>query len=210
MANDDAQCTGGDWADPSGRESAVVGVLEPGTYRLAVGSCTPGNFTLHVQHVSPALAARDAGRLPTGRGRVSGTLTAASRLDVDCSGLGVPTSGEDFRWYVACGGESVLFSLCPSDGGTFSRARALPDGEPLRFDPEILVWNGFAGRPNICNDDGDSTLDCTGTGGDAANYGSRLHVPASRGLNAILVDERHGDTLPDGTGMTYTLAYTVP
>ena len=55
------------------------------------------------------------------------------------------------------------------------------------------------------NDDGPSTANCVGTGGDTLPFGSRLaSVTVPRGLNALFVDSRTG-----ASGMAYTLRYTV-
>jgi hypothetical protein len=196
LANDDAHCSGGDWRHPSGYESAIGGLLAAGTYRIAVGGCGSGNFTMHVQHLPASLAAYHEGRI-SGSGTAATHLAGTSRLTSTCGG---GASGEDLRWFSACGGEPALVSTCTSDGGTYARS----NGTAI-FDPSIYTWAGTSGGVSACNDDGGSSFDCRGTGGDTANYGSRLAITASRGINGVVVDERTG-----GSGMAYTLAYSVP
>ena len=200
MANDDAACTAGDWTDARGYESSIAGLLQPGTYRLAVGGCEAGNFVLHAQHVPVSVASYYEGRM-TGAGTASTYLTGASRLTSVCGGT---ASGEDLRWYTSCGGQSALFSLCQSDGGNYSRASG-----GVRFDPALYAWLPITGGLGTCNDDGGRGFVCQGWGGDSANYGSRLNITTTRGLNTIVVDERSGGT-PGDHGMDYTLAWSVP
>jgi hypothetical protein len=216
MANDDASCTGsgnpqsgGGWLESHGYESAIAGELAPGTYRISVGGCATGNFTLHVQHMPATLGSYLMGQIHADyEGQylpISPTLTThtassylagASRV----SGLycGGSPSGEDVRWFTSCGNtnDAAVFSLCQTDGGTYSRARPEPGGGgTLYFDPVLDTWNGLAGDLGECNDDGaipnvNPPFNCQGTGGDTANYGSRLRVYLHRGINAVIVDER--------------------
>ncbi|MFZ5445997.1 MAG: M12 family metallopeptidase [Myxococcota bacterium] len=200
FANDDAACGGaGDWKDARGYESAVAGLLQPGTYRVAVGGCEAGNFVLHVQHVPLSVTSYFEGRIQ-GAGSASTYLTGASRLTSVCGGT---ASGEDLRWFTSCGGKPALFSLCQADGGNFSRASG-----GVKFDPAIYAWLPQTGGLGVCNDDGGSAFVCQGFGGDTANYGSRLSTTSARGLNTIVVDERSGGT-PNDHGMDYTLAWSV-
>jgi hypothetical protein len=230
MANDDASCLGGnaniefggDWREPHGYESAIAGELAPGTYRISVGGCATGTFTLHVQHMPVALGSFFEGRihadyeglrLPDNYSLQTHTastyLAGASRLSSTCGGA---ASGEDVRWFTSCGntGDSAVFSLCQGDGATYSRALPQPNGgAPVYFDPVLYTWNGRAGDFGECNDNFfinglNPPFNCQGTGGDAVNLGSRLRVSLHRGLNGVIVDERSG-----GSGMTYTLVYRI-
>jgi hypothetical protein len=218
MANDDVGCTGGDWRHPSGYESAVGGYLAAGTYLVSVSGCATGAFTLHAQHMPVALGAyyegvlRGAGVANTatfgtayGARGASGTgttdwtyLTGTSALSGSCGGT---ASAEDVRWFVACGGQSALFSVCASDGGQYTRSNGTRS-----FDPAIYLWRGTSGDldGSACNDDGGSGNDCVGTGGDSNNWGSRLATSANRGLNAVVVDERSGGS---GTDWTQSMNY---
>src|SRR5690606_7236305 len=118
-------------------------------------------------------------------------------------------SGEDLRWFLTCGGQAQLFSLCASDGGSFERRQ----GTSTFFDPSLYVLSGQTGMQVVCNDDGGTMggTDCVGTApepavsGDLAAYGSRLNdVLVPRGIAYVVVDERTG-----GDGMNYTLRYIV-
>lgn len=201
LCNDNAGCTTGgfQWS----AESRTAGVLGVGTYFVSVGACNPGNaypggFTLHLQHMpvragsylhTPQLAGDG-----TARASLSGVSAASSAT---CGGTG---SGEDVRWFVSCGAQPQLFSLCQGDGGTFTRR----SGSTL-YDPVMYLRSAQTGSDVTCNDDGPSTANCVGTGGDTLPFGSRLaSVTVPRGLNALFVDSRTG-----ASGMAYTLRYTV-
>lgn len=114
----------------------------------------------------------------------------------------IGNSGEDVRWFVTCGGQAEFFSLCSSDGGGFTRQSG-----SATFDPVLYMRSAQSGAETACNDDGGTVggTACAGTGGDAAQYGSRFNnVVAPRGLNTVFVDER-----TQASGMNYTLRYTV-
>lgn len=69
----------------------------------------------------------------------------------------------------------------------------------------MYLRSAQTGSDVTCNDDGPSTANCVGTGGDTRPYGARLaNVTVPRGLNALFVDSRTG-----ASGMAYTLRYTV-
>ena len=90
----------------------------------------------------------------------------------------------------------------------FSVSNVAPDDESVN-DPSMYIYSGQTGSQIICNDDGTSMggTNCvgTGTGQDGAQYGSRLNnVSVPRGIFASFVDERTG-----GSGMNYTLRYTI-
>lgn len=200
FGNDDSTCTGGDWLDTRGYESRISGLLQAGTYRLSVGGCASENFVLHVQHLPQGLGSYYEGQL-TGSGVASTYLTGDSRLSSVCGGA---PSGEDVRWYTSCGAQSAFFSMCMSDGGDYVRSNG-----SVSFDPVLYSWTGQSAAIGDCNDDGGSGFSCQGTGGDTANYGSRLSVTTSRGINGVVVDERSSGT-PNGHGLDYELFYTVP
>jgi hypothetical protein len=197
MSNDDAGCTGGDWQNPSGFESRVAGTLNAGTYYVSVGGCATGLFRLRVQHLPAAGSNFIAARL-SGTGTATGTLAGASQA-TSSSNLG-GSSGEDVRWFTACGAQTATLSVCTQDGGTFSRTNASGTHDPI-----LYVRSGQTGAQSLYNDDG-TGFACAGTGGDTANYGSRLAGAAlTRGVHAAFVDSR-----ASVNGMTYTLAYAVP
>lgn len=218
--NDDARCTTGGFT--STYQSQVALVLDKGAYNVAVGGCGTGRFFLHLQQLQlpggdttglQRLASQAISTPLAGSGVASGTLTGASAWTSTCGG---DWSGEDLRWFLSCGGQPQTFSLCRSDGGTYSRQI----GSTL-FDPVLTmispryagayVYNGTYpdtnGVASGCNDDAirSATDDCAGTGGDTFQYGARLRdIPSARGINAIYVDSRG-----NASGMTYSLAYTV-
>jgi hypothetical protein len=196
MCNDDASCASGGFA--SRLESRVSGLLEPGTYFVAVGGCGAGAFTLHLQ-AQPTNAAAYFYTLPlAGDSTTSTVLTGAGLSSGTCGGA---AAGEDARWFVTCGDEYQFFSVCPGDGGGFTRQTA--DGNT--HDPVLYLRSAQLGADTACNDDGDAMVDCGGTGGDRARYGARLSgVRARRGLNTVYVDERNATS-----GMQYTLRYAV-
>jgi hypothetical protein len=203
MCNDDSHCTTSGFT--SGLQSQVARVLDSGRYYVSVAGYggAAGNFTLHIQHLPTSIGSYFYDDPIAGTGTTSTYLIGTSVASGTCGGT---ASGEDVRWFTSCGGQPALLSLCASDGGTFSRSNGA-----VNFDPVMYTWNGTTGAAGACNDNGrallplGNTRDCRGTGGDAAHLGSRLSVTAQRGINGVVVDERAG-----GTGMTYTLAYTVP
>lgn len=196
LCNDNAGCTTGgfQWAG----ESRTAGVLGVGTYFVSVSERDSRSFTLHLQHMpvragsyfyTPQLAGDG-----TARASLTGTSAASSAT---CGGTG---SGEDVRWFVSCGAQPQLFSLCQGDGGAFTRQSG-----SNTYDPVMYLRSAQTGSDVTCNDDGPSTSNCVGTGGDTRPFGSRLaSVTVPRGLNALFVDSRTG-----GPGMTYSLRYTV-
>lgn len=197
--DDDAWCATGGFT--SVRQSRVAVWLDPGTYYVAVGGCGSGDFRLHVQHIRRDSASYFyTGSRLTGTGTTSTFLLAGSRSTPSCA-AGLGASGEDARWLLACGGETPTFSLCPWDGGSFVRSTS--------FDPVLYVRSARTAYEPMCNDDappGPAGEICTGTGGDASPYGSRIsNLPLHRGIHALVVDERH--TIG---GMDYTLSYSAP
>ena len=85
-------------------------------------------------------------------------------------------------------------------------------GTTYTFDPVMYVRSALDGSERGCNDDGGSAgaADCHGTGGDAANYGSRVAPTAfaslRRGLHLLYVDSLTGT----GGPMTFTVSYLTP
>lgn len=201
LCNDDGGCGSGTAGFTSGLNSRTAGVLNAGTWYVAVGGCGTGAFTLRVQHLSTTLGSFFySGRLQ-GDGTASTVLVGSSRIAGTCGGT---SSGEDVRWFVTCGARQQFFSLCASDGGTYTRRSS-----SATFDPAMYIRTALTGSESVCNDDGGtmggSNCRGTGTGDLTSSYGSRLNnVTAGRGLHALVVDERSG-----GSGMSYTLRYIV-
>jgi hypothetical protein len=200
MCNDDASCSTGGFT--SIRQSRVARILNAGTYYVSVGGYNgaTGSFALHIQLLPTEIGSYFYDTPLDGDSSTATYLLGSSRISSICGGA---ASGEDVRWWVSCGNSAPgLFSLCASDGGSYTRQSG-----PTSYDPALQFWTGQLGGVSACNDDGGAAYDCrgTGVGADSANYGSRLTPSSSRGLNAIIVDERTG-----GSGMTYTLRYTVP
>ena len=195
LCNDDAACVSGGFS--SWTQSRTAGVLNPGTYYVSVGGCSTGNFTLHLQHMPTSAGSYFYPAQFSGDGTTTARLVFASAAASTCGGTG---SGEDVRWFVSCGAQPQLFSLCQGDGGAFTRQSG-----SNTYDPVMYLRSAQTGSDVTCNDDGPSASNCVGTGGDARPYGSRLaSVTVPRGLNALFVDSRTG-----GPGMIYSLRYTV-
>lgn len=196
--DDDAGCATGGFT--SGRQSRFAVALAEGSYAIAVSGSRPtdrGAFTLRVQHLPTSYGSYFYEAPIAGAMDVQDVLVGVSARAPACT---VGASGEDVRWFVSCGGAaSSLFSVCQADGGTFVRASG-----PTTYDPVLYVYSALTGTQAQCNDDGGSAYDCRGTGGDSANYGSRISASMPRGLNALVVDERLRRN-----GMNYTLHYEV-
>jgi hypothetical protein len=204
LCNDDASCTTGGFT--TGLEARTAGVLAAGTYYLAVGGCGTGTFILRGQAISDDVGSFFYPSRLLGDGMTTTVLVGTSASSSTCGGT---ASGEDVRWILTCGGQTHLFSLCTSDGGSFERR----EGTSTFYDPALYVRSASTGAITTCNDDGGSMggTACTGTAplpavaGDTAAYGSRLNdVTLPRGISAVFVDERTG-----GSGMNYTLRYIV-
>jgi hypothetical protein len=198
LCNDDAGCTVGGFTNVG--QSMISGDLAAGTYYIAVGGCGTGAFTLHLQMIGDSFSRFIYGTPLTGTGNTPSTVLISGSRHVPGCTLG--PSGEDLRYFVTCGTRAQLFSLCQSDGGSFSRRIGAVD-----YDPAISLWSANTGTEIACNDDGGSMggVNCAGTGGDALNYGSRLNnITTPRGLAAVLIDERRNPN-----GMTYVLHYAV-
>jgi len=195
--NDDALCSVGGFT--STLQSRFAAVLNAGTYSVAVSGylAATGAFTLHVQHVPASYGNNFIAAPITGTGTATATLAG--------TGVRVPTctigpSAEDVRWFMTCGSATAtLLSLCSADGGTYVRQ----SGATL-YDPVVYVYSGQSGTQAQCNDDGPSGTACQGTGGNTANYGSRISTTFPRGVHAVVVDDR---TQP--RGMTYSLRYQI-
>jgi hypothetical protein len=202
--NDDAFCAVGAGGYMSIRESHVAAALGAGTYYLAVGGCGSGPFTLHAQQILYSIGSYFYPTPVTGSGNTSTTLVGTSASSSTCGGT---ASGEDVRWFMTCGEQQQFFSLCQSDARGGVSATWTRRIGTTSYDPSMYIRSGQTGAEVVCNDDGGSMggSNCQGTGGDTAQYGSRLNnVVVPRGINAVFVDERIG-----GSGMQYTLVYQV-
>ncbi len=197
--SDDAGCTTGGFTATN--QSQVAAVLNPGTYYLNVAgfSAAAGAFTLHVQHLAANIGSYFYATPITGTAQTATTSLVGTSVYTPACTLG--TSGEDVRWFTACGASATasLFSLCQSDMGTFTRQIGT-----TTYDPSMAVRGGLTGAEIACNDDGTGTTNCQGTGGDTLTYGSRISVTLPRGISAVVVDER-----TQAAGMQYRLAHVI-
>lgn len=205
MCNDDCGCRGRGDFEPL--ESCVGKMLSAGTYYISVGGFGPsssGDFLLHVQFLPDAIGAFTyTSRLEgTGVTRETNVLSASSASAQMCGSLAAQrtmNSGEDVRWFAACGDtRNVLLSVCQEDGGSWEGE----DSSMVRNDPVLYAFSAQTGAEIACNDDGGSAFSCQPDGG-GPNFGSRLvglNVP--RGIGAVFVDNRN-----DGRLMSYRLAY---
>jgi hypothetical protein len=209
--NDDASCsTGGFTSFTQSRIAMILGSSTgPTTYYLAVTGYNgaSGDFTLHAQHL-PRTGASFFYDTPISGGPTDTSTTLIGTSEASSMTCGGTASGEDVRWFVTCGAQPQLFSLCRSDtGATYTRQI----GTTL-YDPALYMRSAQTGMEVSCNDDGMAmgATDCRGTDGAtttllSSQFGSRLNnVIAPRGINEVFVDERHG-----GSGMQYTLHYQV-
>ncbi len=201
LCNDDGGCGSSAAGFSSGLNSQTAGVLGAGTWYVVVGGCGTGTFTLRVQHLPSNLGSYFYTDRLRGDGSTSTVLVGTGRIAGTCGGT---ASGEDVRWFTTCGGTQQFFSLCASDGGTYTRRIGTTN-----YDPAIYIRSAVTNTESTCNDDGGtmggSNCRGTGSGADTLSYGSRLNnVTTARGLHALVVDERIG-----GSGMTYTLRYIV-
>lgn len=207
LCNDDAFCPTTRDGFTATLQSRTWGRLTAGTYYVVVGGCgAGGDFTLHTQRLPLNLGNEFEGYLGAGLASFSGVLPTSSFGAGTCGGATGTADGEDWRFFVTCGGAQQFFSLCMSDHGTYERHEFSTD-----FDPVLYLRSGSTGTEIACDDDGGTmggTM-CAGTGGDSAGFGSRLNnIVAPRGLNAIFVDSRSGG---DATfaRMNYTVAYFI-
>jgi hypothetical protein len=204
--NDDALCASGSNGWTSGLQSHVSAFLSAGTYYVSVSGCSTGSFVLHGQQLPTTIGSYFYSAPISGSGSEATVLVGSSAQTSLCGG---GASGEDVRWFMTCGGLQQFFSMCQSDSiggvsGTFTRTIGT-----TTYDPSMYIRSGQTGSEVTCNDDGPSMggTNCQGTGGDTANYGSRLNnVVVPRGINAVFVDERVGGTTPQG--MRYTVVWT--
>jgi hypothetical protein len=197
LCNDDGYCASGSNGWNSSLNSRTWGYLTAGTYYLAVGGCSTGAFTLHAQFVPTTVGRFFYPDRLAGDATTSTFLLSTSMTEGLCGGS---ASGEDVRWMISCGDDQEFFSLCQSDLGTFSR-----NINGTLYDPTMYVRSALTGTELVCNDDG-GAANCAGTGGDNAQFGSRISgLAATRGITTVFVD-----TLSGASGMTYTLKYTAP
>jgi hypothetical protein len=205
LCNDDAGC-GGVTGWSSAFQSRTWGMLSTGTYYLAVGGCGQGTFTLKFQHIPVTEGSFFYRDRITGDSSDTTFLIGTNRHSSHCGGT---ISGEDVRWFVTCGGVPQFFSLCEGDGGGYlSRNNTM---ETRRWDPVLYLHSGITGLESACSDTGGAGVDCRGRVGtnlesrtfDTVQGGARFPMAAaSRGINAIVVDER-----TRGSGMNYRLRY---
>jgi hypothetical protein len=202
FCNDDAGCSTGGFTATN--QSRVSGALNAGTYYIAVGGCGTGAFTLKVQRIATSFGSfvyTSSALTGTGTTASTSLISTSRRVPSTCGGSLGP-SGEDVRYFVTCGGQTQFFSLCQSDGGSFVRRSGTTD-----YDPIMYLWSAQSGAEVSCNDDGPAMggTNCSGTGGDAVNFGSRLNnITTPRGLGAVVVDERR-----NMSGLSYTMRYTI-
>lgn len=199
---DDAGCSVGGFT--STLQSRVWAALNAGTYYISVGGCGTGNFTLHVQRLLASMGSFVYTASPlsgSGNTPMTSLIGSSRRVSTTCSSNLGP-SGEDVRFFLTCGGQQQFFSLCPADGGSFTRRIGTTN-----YDPILSLYSANSGVEVSCNDDGPAMggTNCAGTGGDTINYGSRLNnIVAPRGLNAVVIDERYTTN-----GMGYSLNYVI-
>lgn len=223
LCNDDAQCTTGGFT--SVRQSRIAGVFGAGNYYLVVGGCGAGHVVLHSQRMSVSrteinVMSAEATTMVeaplVGTGTVSGITAGGTGVSTSsCGGDGAEVA----YWFTTCGGQSEQFSLCQSDGGSYTRRYTNPlTGAYADFDPVLRLRKTPATLSQTCNDDGliNGATNCVGTGGDTSQYGSRVtSTGLSRGLGFVYVDERTahsvGALYPLGStrGMSYSMAYSI-
>ncbi len=204
LCNDDAGCGGvAGWGGTF--QSRTWGFLRAGTYFVAVGGCGTGTFTIHLQHIPITEGSYFYSTRITGDTSTSTFLIGTNMHSGTCGGR---ISGEDVYWFVTCGAPQ-FFSLCEGDGGGYLSRNSTSDA--TRWDPVLYTHSGITGRESSCSDTGTAGIDCRGRIGaslssttfDTVQGGARLNnVPVTRGVNAILVDER-----ARGSGMDYRLRF---
>jgi hypothetical protein len=207
LCNDDSGC-GGVTGWGSSFQSRTWGVLDAGQYYISVGGCGSGAFTLRFQHIPDTEGSFFYGTRISGDSSDQTFLIGTNRHSSHCGGT---ISGEDVRWFVTCGGAQQFFSTCEGDGGGYlSRNSAT---ETRRWDPVLYIHSGITGLESSCSDTGAAGVDCRGRIGtnlssptfDTVQGGARFSMAAaSRGINAILVDERNR-----GSGMDYRLRWRI-
>ena len=110
-----------------------------------------------------------------------------------CTGANSVYVGEDAYWFVSCGSQKTVLSLC-NKNGFFQRV----DKSGAVHDPVLDVVSGFAGRDDKawCSDN------VAGCG--LSDYGSDINAILPRGLNVVTVSDR---TTTDGMG--YNVGYEI-
>lgn len=206
LCNDDSGCGGvAGWG--SEFQSRTWGFLRAGTYFVAVGGCGTGSFTLRLQNIPITEGSYFYRTRIAGESSDETFLIGTNQHSGTCGGR---ISGEDVRWFVTCGAPQ-FFSLCEGDGGAYLSRRSTT--ETTRWDPVLYTHSGITGLESVCSDQGAPGVDCRGRIGtnlastvfDTVQGGARMNnVMATRGINAILVDER-----ARGSGMAYRLRYRI-
>lgn len=198
------------------RDSRVYGWLAAGTYNISVGGCGTGAFSLHVQFIASSSSSYFYHPPIAGNAVTDSTVLISTSAAAGTCG-GTP-SGEDARWFVTCGGQPQLFSLCRSDSLGFiflTRPEWERTDGTTSFDPTLYVRSANTGAQVECNDDGTSmgATDCLGYDSTMAShplvtgwqYGSRLNdIVVPRGVATVYVDSRSGSS-----GMDYRLLHRV-
>lgn len=206
LCNDDSGC-GGVTGWGSGLQSRTWGFLAAGTYYVAVGGCGEGGFTLRLQHIPTTEGYYFYETRITGDSEEETFLIGSNRHSSTCGGL---ISGEDVRWFITCGAPQ-FFSLCEGDGGGYTSRRT--STETTRWDPVLYTHSGVTGVESMCSSARPAGIDCRGRIGtslasttfDTVEGGTRLDdAEITRGINAILVDER-----ARGSGMSYRVVWRI-
>ena len=206
MCNDDCDCD--DTGDFGFLESCTARYVVAGVYYVSVGGYSigeTGDFTLHLQFLP------DTGFTYQTRLNDTGTtlrtfLLDASEAAASCGGPGSALSGEDTRWFASCGGAAPHhLSLCPEDGGLWTRNGSRTGDEGEIYDPVMTVVSAQTGTEIVCNDD-DLRVNCSPEGG-GPRFGSRIRdLMPGRGVHGARIDSR----TTDGGGMHYQLRYELP
>ena len=111
----------------------IAAEVAQGTYYIGVSSSTPGDFTLNFQHMPYT-----GNNYSYTNGILSGTGATAKADFVGIPHFQPPcskhfmNSGEDAYWFVSCGKDKTLLSLC-NGGGFFDRSTIDKDGFPLYY-----------------------------------------------------------------------------
>jgi hypothetical protein len=114
---------------------------------------------------------------------------------------------------VTCGGQQQFFSVCPADGGAWTR-----NYNGLNYDFEMYLRSAQTGAEVACDDDAPSQGLATcpgnsyGTGSaDSANYGSRLNnIVTPRGIGLQFDDERdQAASTASAPNEHYQMVYTI-
>ncbi|MEM7606038.1 MAG: hypothetical protein AAF411_11855 [Myxococcota bacterium] len=211
QCNDDCPCREEPFNDDdfSDFQSCLGAYLVGGTVYLSVGGFSirsVGSFNLNLQFL-PADASFFYDVPLSGEGVTSlDVLIGPNDRESDgCGGPLTSRSGEDLRWFAACGtGQDHSFSVCPTDGGSWSAENF--DGDA--YDPVIYRVSGATGEQENCSDFTFNPFNNCRPVGGGPNSGARIsnEDDLRRGVHGIYVDSAG----PGGDGMFYELAYELP